>query len=105
MAANPKNSPGIYPNDGDAAPAPASGAPLQRRQAPVVLRCVLCSRCGRVHPPKPYLTLAEVAGFLTVSVASLETRRSRGLLPRAHRIGRLVRFDACTIAALFQEEV
>ena len=62
--------------------------------------------CNRMHPRKPFLSIAEVAGYLGLSPATITSKRSRsrGELPGAFRVNRSVRYSSCDIARMMRLE-
>lgn len=76
---------------------------------PIVLPIRACAACGFEHPkPKgekpdgvsPYLSCAELSGYLGKRVSTIYSEKSRGQLPAPISAGRSnPRWDPCVIAA------
>jgi excisionase family DNA binding protein len=55
-------------------------------------------------PPERLWTPADVAEYLGVPVATLYQWRSRRCGPRAHRVGRHLRYDPASVRAWLNEQ-
>lgn len=48
---------------------------------------------------RPLATIAEVSAYLRVPVTTIYDWRHRGVAPKAHRVGRSLRFDWADVEA------